>query len=63
MIKQIEIRDSFPTKAGTVITEAGTGKFSGNVIKIFNRNNVKVAVDDTRKLIMSIRTEKGFKLP
>jgi hypothetical protein len=50
-------------KAGTVITEAGTGKFSGNVIKVFNHNGVKVAVDETRQIIMSIRPEKGFKLP
>jgi len=59
------IRDviSGARKAGTVITETGTGKFSGNVIKVFNHNSVKVVVDETRKLIMSIRPEKGFKLP
>ena len=50
-------------KAGTVITETGTGQFSGNVIKVYNHNGVKVAVDETRQLIMSIRPEKGFKLP
>ena len=50
-------------KAGTVITETGTGQFSGNVIKVFNHSGVKVAVDETRKLVMSIRPEKGFKLP
>lgn len=46
-----------------LITETGTGKFSGNVIKVFNHNGVKVAVDETRQLIMSIRLVKGFKLP
>lgn len=50
-------------KAGTVVTEFGTGKFSGNIIKVFNHNGVKVAVDESRKLIMSIRPEKGFLLP
>jgi len=49
--------------AGPVVTEVGTGQFSGNVIKVFNHNGVKVAVDETRKLIMSIRPEKGFQLP
>ncbi|WP_160140243.1 hypothetical protein [Chryseobacterium sp. c4a] len=50
-------------KAGTVITESGTGKFSENIIKIYNHNGVKVAVDETRNIIMSIRPDKGFKLP
>lgn len=43
--------------------EVGTGQFSGSIIKVFNHNGVKVAVDENRKLIMSIRPEKGFKLP
>ena len=50
-------------KTGNIVTETGTGKFSGNVINVFNHNGVKVAVDETRQVIMSIRPEKGFKLP
>lgn len=49
-------------KAGTVVTEIGTDMFSGNIIKFFNHNGVKVAVDESQKLIMSIRPEKGFLL-
>lgn len=49
--------------SGTIITETGTGKFSGNVINIYNHSGVKIAVDETRQLIMSIRPDKGFKLP
>ena len=48
--------------SGNVIVEVGTGQFQGNIIKVFNHNGVKVAVDETRSLIMSIRPEKGFKL-
>ncbi|UZT98217.1 hypothetical protein ODZ84_01190 [Chryseobacterium fluminis] len=49
--------------ANTVVTEIGTGKFSGNIIKVYNHGGVKVAIDETRNLIMSIRPETGFKLP
>lgn len=48
-------------KAGTVITEAGTGKFSGNVIKVYKHNAIKVVVDETRRVIVSASPEKGFK--
>jgi hypothetical protein len=47
---------------GTIITEIGSGKFSGNVIKVYDHNGIKVAIDETRNLIMSIRPTKGFKL-
>ncbi|GGH26750.1 RHS repeat-associated core domain-containing protein [Sphingobacterium alkalisoli] len=50
-------------KAGTVVPEVGTGQFAGHVIKVFNHNGIKVAVDETAKVIMSIRPEKGFYLP
>lgn len=50
-------------QAGTIVNETGTGKFAGNIIKVFNYNGIKVAVDDTRKLIMSVRPETGFHLP
>jgi RHS repeat-associated protein len=52
-------------KAGTVIHEVGTGKFAGNTIEIFVHDGVKVAVDTTRRLIMSIRpvANNVFKLP
>ena len=49
-------------KGGNVITEVGTGKFTGNIIKVYKHNNIKVAIDETRSLIMSIRPQKGFKL-
>ena len=48
-------------KAGTVITEAGTGQFSGNVIKVYKHNAIKVVVDETRRVIVSASPEKGFK--
>jgi RHS repeat-associated protein len=50
-------------KAGTIAVEAGTGKFYGNVINIFSHNGIKVVIDMNRKIIMSIRPTKGFKLP
>lgn len=50
--------------AETVIEEVGTGKFEGNVIRVYMSDGMKVAVDETRKLIMSIRSvdPKVFKL-
>ncbi|WP_321308614.1 DUF6443 domain-containing protein [Marinifilum fragile] len=49
-------------KSGNIVTEVGKGKFSGNSIKVYQHNGVKVAVDESRKIIMSIRPTKGFKL-
>ncbi|MDA3616859.1 RHS repeat-associated core domain-containing protein, partial [Polluticaenibacter yanchengensis] len=49
--------------AGTVVIETGTGKFAGNVIKVYDHNGIKVVVDETRELILSIRPESGFTLP
>ncbi|MGM0600364.1 MAG: hypothetical protein ACQETH_11195 [Candidatus Rifleibacteriota bacterium] len=46
--------------SGQVTVESGTGKFAGNIIKVFRHKNVIVAVDETRKLIMSIRPLTGF---
>ncbi|GAA3954479.1 hypothetical protein GCM10022209_60160 [Chitinophaga oryziterrae] len=56
-------RSNGAQQAGTIVNETGTGKFAGNIIKVFNYNGIKVAVDDTRKLIMSVRPETGFHLP
>jgi RHS repeat-associated protein len=50
-------------KAGTVATEKGTGQFANNVINVYTHDGIKVAIDETRKLILSTRPEKGFKLP
>jgi len=38
----------------------GVGKFKGNLIKVYNHNSIKVAIDETRGLILSIRPFKGF---
>lgn len=48
-------------EAGSVVTEVGVGKFEGNIIKVYNHQGVKVAIDETRNLILSIRPETGFK--
>ncbi len=47
-------------QSGNIISELGTGKFAGNIIKIYRHNDVKVAVDQTRNIIMSIRPTSGF---
>ena len=48
---------------GNIITEVGTGRFSGNIIKVYQHNGIKVVIDETRKSILSIRPTSGFKLP
>jgi glyceraldehyde-3-phosphate dehydrogenase/erythrose-4-phosphate dehydrogenase len=50
--------------AGTVIEEVGKGKFDGNTIRVYVHEGMKVAVDETRNLIMSMRSidPKEFKL-
>jgi len=50
-------------KAGTVITEAGTGKHAGNIINKYQHNDITVVIDETNKTIMLIRPLKGFYLP
>jgi hypothetical protein len=52
-------------KAGTVVSEVGTGKFAGNTIEVFVHDGVKVVVDTSRNIIMSIRpvSNSAFKLP
>lgn len=44
------------------LEERERGPSSGYVISVFNHNGIKEAVDETRKLIMRIRSEKGFQL-
>lgn len=48
---------------GNIITEVGTGKFAGNIIRIYQHNGINVIIDETRKSILSIRPLSGFKLP
>jgi hypothetical protein len=59
-----ELVQRFPKAANTMIEEAGTGKFKGNSIRIYVHEGMKVVVDETRKLIMSIRSvdSRQFKL-
>ena len=47
-------------EAGTVTTEAATGKFAGNTIEVFVHNGVKVVTDSTRGVIVSIQNLSGF---
>jgi RHS repeat-associated protein len=50
-------------KAGTVVSEKGTGQFADHVINVYTHDGIKVAVDETKKLILSARPVKGFHLP
>ena len=45
--------------AGTVLVEAGTGRFAGHEIRVFVHGGVKVVVDITDKTIMTVRPAAG----